>query len=137
MSERSHAIELTVPFHDVDPMQVVWHGHYLKYFEAARTALFDQFGLDLYSLAQECGCVFPVVRSAVKHTHPLRYRDRFRCLATLVPDRAKIIVEFELTLLGGGQRCASGRTEQVALKMPEMTLQFALPEPLRRCLCVD
>ena len=24
---------IEVPFHDVDTMDVVWHGHYLKYFE--------------------------------------------------------------------------------------------------------
>ena len=29
-------IELTVPFYDVDSMDIVWHGHYLKYFEDAR-----------------------------------------------------------------------------------------------------
>ncbi|PJA39535.1 MAG: 4-hydroxybenzoyl-CoA thioesterase, partial [Lysobacterales bacterium CG_4_9_14_3_um_filter_62_6] len=29
----SHEIELTPAFHDLDPMVVVWHGHYFKYFE--------------------------------------------------------------------------------------------------------
>ena len=29
-------IELLVPFFDVDMMEVVWHGHYVKYFEEAR-----------------------------------------------------------------------------------------------------
>lgn len=29
-------IELQVPFFDVDMMEVVWHGHYVKYFEEAR-----------------------------------------------------------------------------------------------------
>jgi len=24
---------IEIPFHDVDTMNVVWHGHYLKYFE--------------------------------------------------------------------------------------------------------
>ena len=27
---------IEVPFHDVDTMNVVWHGHYLKYFEIPR-----------------------------------------------------------------------------------------------------
>ena len=34
---------IEVPFHDVDTMHVVWHGHYLKYFEVARCKLLDQF----------------------------------------------------------------------------------------------
>ena len=35
----SHSIELSIPFHDVDSMQVVWHGNYFRYFENAREAL--------------------------------------------------------------------------------------------------
>jgi len=39
MTTRDHAIEirLEVPFHDVDALRIVWHGHYLKYLELART----------------------------------------------------------------------------------------------------
>ena len=35
-------IELQVPSFDVDMMEVVWHGHYVKYFEQARCALLDK-----------------------------------------------------------------------------------------------
>ena len=31
--------QVEVPFHDVDAMDVCWHGHYLKYFEIGRAAL--------------------------------------------------------------------------------------------------
>ena len=41
---RSHEIRLSVPFHDLDPMDVVWHGNYLKYFDMARFALFREAG---------------------------------------------------------------------------------------------
>ena len=49
-------LERTVPFHDVDPMGLVWHGHYLKYLDEARMALFDRSGLDLYNLVGMDGC---------------------------------------------------------------------------------
>jgi acyl-CoA thioester hydrolase len=29
-------VEVVVPFFDVDSMDVVWHGHYVKYLEIAR-----------------------------------------------------------------------------------------------------
>ena len=28
----SASVELEVPFHDVDMMEVAWHGHYVRYF---------------------------------------------------------------------------------------------------------
>ena len=31
--------EITIPFFDLDPMNVVWHGNYIKYFEIARCNL--------------------------------------------------------------------------------------------------
>jgi acyl-CoA thioester hydrolase len=36
-------VEITIPFHDVDMMGVVWHGNYFRYFEIAREALLNQF----------------------------------------------------------------------------------------------
>ena len=33
-------IRMEVPFHDIDILGIVWHGHYNKYFELARTALY-------------------------------------------------------------------------------------------------
>ena len=36
---RETRVELEVPFHHVDALGVVWHGHYLEYLEPARTAL--------------------------------------------------------------------------------------------------
>ena len=35
----SYEVTLKVPFYDLDPMQIVWHGHYLKYFDIARSEL--------------------------------------------------------------------------------------------------
>ncbi len=40
-------VELTIPFHDVDAMGVVWHGNYFRYFEIAREKLLGTFQLRL------------------------------------------------------------------------------------------
>ncbi len=47
--QKSFEVRINVPFFDLDPMQIVWHGNYLNYFEIARAALFDHYGVDLYS----------------------------------------------------------------------------------------
>ena len=53
--------EVIVRFSEVDSLHIVWHGHYLKYFEDGREAFGNEFGLgylDLYSN----GLLIPVVR---------------------------------------------------------------------------
>jgi acyl-CoA thioester hydrolase len=36
--------EFTVEFYDVDSMEIVWHGNYVKYLEKARCVLLDHIG---------------------------------------------------------------------------------------------
>ena len=125
---------MQVPFHDLDPMQIVWHGNYLKYFENARQALFDEVGLDMYRFHEEDGVLFPIVRSSVKHVHPLRFRDRFECRARVLDARAKIVLGFEIRLLPDGPICARGQSEQVAVQMPDYALQMRIPTDVRVAL---
>jgi acyl-CoA thioester hydrolase len=116
-----------VPFHDLDPLQIVWHGNYLKYFDIARFGLFKQAGLDLYQYFLTRQLIFPVTRSSAKHIVPLRYDDAFVCRATVTEAVYKIAMSFEIRLAGNGQICTRGKSEQVAVKMPEMEMQFEVP----------
>jgi len=127
-------VELTVPFHDLDPMQVVWHGNYFKYFEMARTALFDSFGIDLYTYFQKTDYLFPIIKTSTKHITSLRHRDRFICNAALTEVRYKIIVDFEIRLSKNGKICTKGRSEQVAVKYPEMEMMLIIPEDIRKAM---
>lgn len=127
-------VKLTVPFHDLDPLQVVWHGNYLKYFDIARFALFDSLGVDLYSFSKNTEYVFPVIRTSAKYIFPLRHRDEFICKATIIEAQIKIVVSFEIKLTENGRICAKGRGEQVAVKSPEMEMMLEIPDEIRIAL---
>ncbi|MFP4474627.1 MAG: acyl-CoA thioesterase [Desulfatibacillaceae bacterium] len=124
-----HEVRMTVPFHDLDPLQVVWHGNYMKYFDIARQALFDSLEVDLYDIKARFGYVFPIIRQSVKHSHPLRHRDEFLCRARLVQAARKIVVEFEVRLVDG-TLCARAVSEQAAVRVPDGKLCLKVPEPL-------
>lgn len=123
-----------VAFYDLDPIQVVWHGNYLNYFENARTALFNENRIDLYEFYVREGIVFPIIKTSTKHIIPLRYHDEFICRATIVDARVKIVVDFEIWKVESPQVCTRGRTEQVAVKTPEMEMLFSVPEEIRKAL---
>ena len=127
-------VRLTVPFHDLDPMNMVWHGHYLKYFDVARFALFDKCGIDLYSYSRKTNCLFPVIKTSTKYVVPLRNRDVFTCRAVVLEARVKIVIDFEIRVEGKGEICAKGRSEQVAVRFPEMEMLFEIPEEIRKAL---
>ncbi len=131
---RSHDVRMKVSFFDLDPMQIVWHGNYLKYFDVARSELFDVAGVDLLAFHERTRYVFPIIRSTVKHIHPLRWRDEFICRATVREARTKIIIDFEIRLAADGKVCARGTTEQAAVLAPEMEMVYTIPEEISRAL---
>jgi acyl-CoA thioester hydrolase len=135
MSEtKSFEIRKTVPFYDLDPMQIVWHGNYLNYFEDARRELLEHLGVDLYKYFEKTKTIFPIIRTSTKHIYPLRYRDEFICKATLVDARFKLMVDFEIRLAADDKICARGRTEQVAVLTPTMEILLRIPDEIRIAL---
>jgi acyl-CoA thioester hydrolase len=133
-NKKSFEIRRNVPFYDLDPMQIVWHGNYFNYFEDARRALLDHLGIDLYAYYEKTKIIFPIIRTATKHISPLRYRDEFICKATMVEARFKIVVDFEIRLAEDGKICTRGRTEQVAVQSPEMEILLRIPDEIQAAL---
>ncbi len=130
----SYEIRLKVPFHDLDPMRVVWHGNYMKYFDMARFGLFEACGIDLYRYLTEQDYVFPITRTTVKHVAPLRPNEEFVCRATVAEAAYKIVMHFEIRRMPDGQLCARASSEQVAVKLPDMAMEFEIPAAIRQAL---
>lgn len=133
-NNKSFEVKYCVPFFDLDPMQIVWHGNYLNYFEIARAALFDHYGVNLYSYYERNKLIFPIIRTSTKHIYPLRFNDEIIIKASLKDARVKLAVDFEIRRAADGKVCARGQTEQVTVKVPEMEMIFKIPEDIRRAL---
>lgn len=66
--------EVRVYYADTDAYQVVWHGAYLRWMEAARVELTNLLGLDLKQL-QETGDILPVRDLSVKYKSSAKLDD--------------------------------------------------------------
>ena len=130
-------VTLKVPYYDVDLMQIVWHGNYLKYFDVARQTLFRKYGVDLRRYMEDTRYVFPIVRSTIKYIWPLRFDDEFTCRVVLKEARVRIVLDFEIKLISNGRFCAKGWTEQVAVLLPEMEMVFQIPEEIQKAFYGD
>jgi acyl-CoA thioester hydrolase len=53
-------IRVQVRFCEVDPVRIVWHGHYIRYMEDAREAFGRKYGLG-YMFIHDHGYVAPIV----------------------------------------------------------------------------
>jgi|JI10StandDraft_1071094.scaffolds.fasta_scaffold153879_2 acyl-CoA thioester hydrolase len=100
-------VRTTVPFHDCDPMGIVWHGRYLEYFELARAALFAGFGLDIPEI-RALGYRMYVVDVRCRYTHPLGYGEVAEITARLKAARPLIRVVYGVRNLTRDRTSARG-----------------------------
>ncbi|HKW55194.1 MAG TPA: acyl-CoA thioesterase, partial [Stellaceae bacterium] len=70
-------------FYDLDPMQIVWHGNYVRFLEQARCALLDKIDYN-YSEMLRSGYAWPVVDLRIKYVRPVRFGQEVRVTATMV-----------------------------------------------------
>jgi acyl-CoA thioester hydrolase len=89
-------LALDVAFHDTDLMQVVWHGHYLKYLENARWKLMDEIGFG-YEAMVASGFLWPIIDVHVRYVRIARFGDRLNVRASLVEWESRLGVHYLVT----------------------------------------
>jgi acyl-CoA thioester hydrolase len=124
----SATIDIQVPFYDVDLAGIVWHGHYLKYFELARCALLEGVGYS-YREMQDSGFLWPVVDTGIRYVNPLILEQRASVTAILKEWELRIVVHYEIHDEKGGL-CTKGKTVQVPVDAETRLLQLGSPDLL-------
>lgn len=117
---------IEVPFHDVDAMEVCWHGHYLKYFEIGRTALLRAFDYD-YPEMKASGYLWPIVEAHLKYVRPALYGQRIDVRTELLEFENRLKIGYEIVDCESGKRLTKGHTIQVAIEVATRETQFVSP----------
>lgn len=124
-------VELEVPFHDVDSLKIVWHGHYYKYAEIGRTALMRAHAMDFDRL-EAAGYGTVVIETKCRYSFSLRYGDRFRIRSWFEDVEHRVNIAFEIYNLTQSRRSARGqvilatidREGRLLLETPELLVQL-------------
>lgn len=125
----AETVEVEVPFQDLDPMDIAWHGNYFRYFEAARAALLRRIGYD-YPAMKASGYAWPIVETKVKFVRPARYGQRLCVCAELLEWENRLKIGYEVTDSRNGARVTTGYTIQCAVDA-NGELQLVSPAALR------
>ncbi|MAT92947.1 MAG: 4-hydroxybenzoyl-CoA thioesterase [Halioglobus sp.] len=126
-------IDIEVPFHDVDSMHVVWHGHYSKYLELARCRLLESFDYS-YAQMRESGYAWPVVDMRLKYVAPAVFGQFIRVDATLVEWEYRLRIDYLIRDRDSGARLTRAQTTQVAVDMASGQMCYESPPVLRQRL---
>lgn len=84
---------IRVLYADTDSYGVVWHGAYIKWFEAARVELIEKLGLELGELERN-NILFPVVEMNVRYKSSAKMNERI-VIKTQITEVKPLSVSFE------------------------------------------
>lgn len=128
-----HAVEIEIPFHDCDPANIVWHGHYARYFEVARCALLEKFNYN-YDHMLQSGYAWPLIDYSARFIKPLRFKQKVRVRARIVEWEYRLKLDYLITDAGSGERLCKGSTAQVAIDLKTQEMCLMSPDVLLKKL---
>jgi acyl-CoA thioester hydrolase len=119
--------QMLIKFSEVDSLRVVWHGHYVRYFEDGREAFGKQYNigyLDIY----EQGLAVPLVDLQVNFKRVLEYGDTAIIETSFIDSpAAKLIFEYKIISAMHGYVACTGRTTQVFMTPATKELHVTMP----------
>ncbi len=129
---RYHEIPLQVRFHEVDAYGMVWHGHYIGWFEVGRNGLTERFKMGPLQL-KEKELLAPVVELTCQFKLPATFREPLIIQTTMErTEVAKLIFHYRVLHQENGKVLATGSTTHVLTDLKGNLLYRVPPDVLQR-----
>ncbi len=119
-------VEVEVPFFDVDLMEIVWHGHYLKYFEIARCVLLDKIDYG-YMKMRKSGYTWPIIDIRIRYAKPAKFGQKIIVHAGIVEWENRLKMNYQIVDKLSGNRLVRGHTCQVAVDIATEEMCYDSP----------
>jgi acyl-CoA thioester hydrolase len=127
-----HETSLQVRFHEVDAYGVVWHGHYLGWFETGRNDLTQRFQMGPLQL-KEMNLLAPVVELDCQFKVAAAFGDSLIIQTTMErTEVAKLIFHYRILHQDDGKLLATGSTTHVLTDLKGILLYRVPPAVLER-----
>ena len=120
-------------FHDLDPLNIVWHGHYVKYLEIARCALLRKISYD-YPEMKDSGYAWPVVDMRLKYIRPGEYGVPLVVSCAVLEWEHRLKIHYEIRQQTTGKVINRAYTIQVAVDIQTQEMCYQSPPILEQCL---
>jgi acyl-CoA thioester hydrolase len=122
-------VEMQVQFFDLDPMEIVWHGNYVKYLEVARCALLDKIGYN-YVEMKASGYAWPIIDMHLRYAAPATFGQVLKLRAEIVEWENRLKIDYLISDAATGRRLNKASTVQVAVDMASKEMCFVSPAVL-------
>lgn len=122
-------VEVAAAFYDIDAMEIVYHGNYVRFLEVARSALLSKFDYD-YLRMRESGFGWPVVDMRLKYVRSAVFGQKLGIRATITEWENRLRIDYVIRDAETGQKINTAYTIQVAVDMSTREMRFVCPSVL-------
>ena len=122
-------VDMEVQFYDLDPMEIVWHGNYVKYLEVVRCALLDKIGYN-YPQMKASGYAWPVIDMHLRYVAPATFGQKLRLRADIVEWENCLKIDYLITDAASGKRLNRATTTMVAVNIATREMCYVSPPVL-------
>ncbi|MBM4276706.1 MAG: acyl-CoA thioesterase [Deltaproteobacteria bacterium] len=127
-----HETTIQVRFYEVDAYSVVWHGHYVGWFEVGRNELTGKFNMGPLQL-KEKNLLAPVVELNCEYKFPATFGESLFIQTTMErTEVAKLIFHYRVLSQGNGKVLATGSTTHVLTDLKGNLLYRVPPDILEK-----
>ncbi len=124
--------EIRVRFNEVDSWGIVWHGHYIAWFEVGRSALLNKFLLSPQDFTR-MGYLAPVVDLKCSYKEPARLGEEIIIRTTVLkPTKVALTFQFEIIRKRDRKLLVTGEETQVLQALDGRLLYYIPPELQQR-----
>ncbi|WP_159737554.1 acyl-CoA thioesterase [Vibrio atypicus] len=120
-------VTMVTSFQDADPMGVIYHGNFFRFFEEARRVMMDKIGYG-YLAMNESGYMWPIIDTRVKYVKAIPFNHTIRVCAKLSEWENRLRVDYIIYDAETGQRMCKAHTTQVAVSIEKQEMCFVSPK---------
>ena len=121
--------QIEVAFHDLDPMNIVWHGNYLKYLEVARCDLLEKFGYTYLDMKSD-GYAYPVATMDLKFIKPATFGQKLEVLTQVIEVEPCLILKYTIFDAATQEKLFSAKSMQICVDIKTGKSVYDAPKRL-------
>lgn len=133
MSYYTSKMILKIPFHDLDPMNIVWHGNYIKYMEQARCDLFSKLNYTYLDMRDDL-YMYPVAKMSTKFIKPAKFNQEIMIKTELLEIEPAMVIIYKIFDLQTNEKIFEAKTLQIAVNIETNQSVYTAPKRLIKIL---
>lgn len=131
MKEIVTKTKIKVQFFDLDPMNIVWHGNYVKYMETARCDFFSKLNYTYADMYKD-GIMYPIAKMDLKYIKSAKFGEDLIVECILKELEPAIIIKYNI--YSGEEKIFTASTMQMAVSVDSGETVYNAPEKLVKAI---